>query len=157
MTEASRVVGTFQAASRALSRRSKLPPRVPPVHHLGNNLAAFPDTRLLHVGRNVSYVLWGNEHAKVHWIDEDLSTPRPDVAPYNLVVIDAGTPRALTHFARDLADEFILFVPEWRASWHRIKAELSELRKWEPSARMELYEREFRGGAFVGVYEKRRV
>lgn len=146
------------AASKARFGQSKLPQQASKTHHFANNLASHPTTRLLHVGKDVSYVLWGNEHAKVHWIDEDfeLSPSRPDVHPYNLVVVDPlhVRPNVLLHHADKLAPEVVVLIPGWASSnvRARVRREVARLHRWDFTARLEITDPEW--DMFAGVMSR---
>ncbi|AGE56375.1 hypothetical protein PBCVNEJV1_641R [Paramecium bursaria Chlorella virus NE-JV-1] len=60
--------------SRATLYRSRLPTGSTRAQHLLNNLANRPNTKLLHLGQDLSYVLYENDHIQeITWIDEDTS------------------------------------------------------------------------------------
>lgn len=148
-----------EAASKARFGVSRLPPAAPRLHHFLNNLASAPDTGLLHVGRGVSCVAWGNEHARVHWLDEGEpgDVARPDVAPYTLVVADRGAvrPRMLSHHADALADEFVLAVPGWATSSSaraKVRRELGGLHRWDVVMRVELFDPAWTSDDWDGVF-----
>jgi hypothetical protein len=51
-----------------------LPTNSSKVGHLVNNLGNKPNTKLLHLGTDISYVLYENPHIEtITWIDEDMS------------------------------------------------------------------------------------
>ncbi|AGE51640.1 hypothetical protein PBCVCviKI_626L [Paramecium bursaria Chlorella virus CviKI] len=81
-----------QAVGRAALMTSNLPTASPRVYHLVNNLAHKANTRMLYLGKDLSYALYGNNECAVHWIDEedtkyelDSVITRPDVYPYNFI------------------------------------------------------------------------
>lgn len=106
----------------ASCRVSKLPVNASRIHHLVNNLASQPKARMLYVGTGVSAALWDNSDTRVHWVDEDLDLgdvpPRPDVHPYNLVIVDKKLLRPGVLYNRNdkLDPEFIFVVLGWNSS-----------------------------------------
>lgn len=127
-----------QSVGKAELLTSKLPPNAPKIRHMLNNLVARPDTRLLHIGHNISYSIWGNEALlKAHWIDDDFerAPPRPDVYPYTVVTVDSVKMRSgvLRHHAGVLASEFIFCVDGWNSRETRrgVDREIHRLNKWD--------------------------
>ena len=79
-----------QSISRGCLRRSRLPENSSRLHHALNNLAGAPRTKLLFIGEDISYTLYGNSHINdITWFDE-ISPNQMDhailKAEYNLVV-----------------------------------------------------------------------
>jgi hypothetical protein len=114
-----------QAIGRASLMSSNLPSSSNKVHHLANNIAQKPDTRLLHFGENLSYSLYDNKHVKVHWIDSvdtiyDIENlpPRLDVSPYNMIYVQGDMLRTslLYHLQDKLARDVIFIVSDTRTS-----------------------------------------
>lgn len=145
-------------------RVSKLPRESSKVHHLLNNLASRP-TRLLYVGRYVSSSLWGNDLA-VHWLDDqsfEEATPRPDVYPYDLVIVDKDRvqPHILKYHSDKLADDFVFAVAGWNSQDIRrgVDRELRRLEsKWDCVFQVAINDsgdrREWGDGAAVFVLQK---
>ena len=92
--------------SRSSLQRSRLPSQSRHYEHLVNNLGNKANTKLLHFGTDISYVLFENPHIQeVTWIDQETSRSHMDsmlLKPeYNLIVnnqhlFSANTVKILT-------------------------------------------------------------
>ena len=137
------ITHTASSIGRAGMMASKLPQHAAKVHHALNNFASRADTRLLHIGHSMPYVIWENEHVKAHWIDDDFENapPRPDIYPYTLVIIDAPKlrPLILKHHVDKLSDEFVFAVNNWKSPEMRrgVDRELKRFDAWDVVSRME--------------------
>lgn len=77
--------------SRSSLQRSRLPQQSTHIQHLVNNLGNRPNTKLIHFGTNISYVLFENPHIQeVTWIDQEVNRMQMDsmlLKPeYNLII-----------------------------------------------------------------------
>jgi hypothetical protein len=79
-----------QCVTRSARHTSNLPPASSTVQHLMNNIARKKDAKLLHLGADLSYALYKNNHVQTHWIDEEDSKYSVDafdqgLSEYNLI------------------------------------------------------------------------
>ena len=108
------ITHTASSIGRAGMMASKLPQHAAKVHHALNNFASRSETRLLHVGHSMPYVLWENEHVKAHWIDDDFETA-PPMAP-DLLSIPADV------------SGFLRATPDFNFRDHMTKIEIAFIR-----------------------------
>ncbi len=155
MTVIDPVLLVAQSLAKSRIGLSSLPKQAMRLHHMMNNLASRPDTRLLHIGHDVSYALWGNEHARVHWVDEDVDEfqHRPDIAPYNLVIVDHSSKRRpfrpIKRQVDNLDTTFVYFVNGWGKAEVRkgVRRDLASLERWDSLLEVEAPNEHF--GVFV--------
>lgn len=114
-----------QAIGRASLLHSNLPTSSQKIYHVINNIAQKSDTRLLHIGENLSYSLYKNDHVLAHWIDDvevsyniENLIPRPDVAPYNFIYVPGDRLRTgmLYHLHDKLSTDIVFVVVDTRVT-----------------------------------------
>ena len=105
--------------ARSSLYRSRLPTASTRIQHLVNNLANKKDSKMLYLGPDLSYALYGNDNAQVHWIDEEDSkyttenlVMRNGLSEYNLIIASEHMYRTslLPSIQRKLAQTVIIAV-----------------------------------------------
>lgn len=137
--------------SRSSLQRSRLPSQSRHYEHLVNNLGNRPNTKLLHFGTDISYVLFENPHIKeVTWIDQETSRSHMDsmlLKPeYNLIInnqhlFSANTVKILTE---KIAKHTIMCVLKTRHYDNQrvIERALARAENISISSRLEIYDKD---------------
>jgi hypothetical protein len=137
-----------------------LPTNSSKIGHLLNNLGNKPNTKLLHLGADISYILYENPHIEtITWIDEDMSKTGIDSMifkpEYSLIVsnqhmIRAGLLRSLDD---KLATTSIMAVMQTRYydSQRMIDRSISMIDNLKIVSRLEICDRNNANGWGDGV------
>ena len=146
--------------SRSSLQRSRLPPQSTHYEHLVNNLGNRPQTKLLHFGTDISYVLFENPHIQdITWIDQETSRSHMDsmlLKPeYNLIInnqhlFSANTTKILTEkFAKHTI--MCLLKTKHYDNQRVIERALSRTDGISISSRLEIYDKDNSKGWKDGV------
>jgi len=102
-----------QSVYRAGLNDSRLPHQCSKIQHVSNNLVSKAHTNLLFIGKDLSYAIYENNHARVSWMDESAKVKiQPQEDPYNLVIVanNQFSAKTLYDIKDHLAQNVILAV-----------------------------------------------